>query len=168
MGGLQANDMLHRVDNALRKFREQEATYQTMTVVELVSLRARTHGSIIAIDIFERSERATYAEMDRRSNRCAKALRAFGVCKGDRIGVTLPNRIEFPILWFAIAKLGAVLVPIDMRFTLGYVLGDAQAKFAIADESVLQVVFAMEPWPQDLAKERLVVVGKQLTPRRPR
>ncbi|MDF0523423.1 class I adenylate-forming enzyme family protein [Bradyrhizobium yuanmingense] len=143
-----------------------EAAYETVTVGQLISMRARTHGSKIAIDLFERGERATYSEMDRWSNKYAHALRAFGVRKGDRIGVMLPDRIEFPILWFAFAKLGAVLVPVNMYYTpreIEYVLSDTEAKFAIADESVWPVFSAMDPWPQDLAKGRVLLVGQPST-----
>ncbi|MVT55968.1 AMP-binding protein [Bradyrhizobium yuanmingense] len=151
------------VANALRAIEALESAYETITVAQLVSMRARTHGSTIAIDIFERGERATYSEMDRRSDQCARALRCFGVRKGDHVAAMLPNRIEFPILWFACAKLGAVLVAINMRYTsneLEYVLSDAQAKFAIVDESVWPVLSAMDPWPHSLVKERVIVVGQ--------
>ncbi|WP_426411764.1 class I adenylate-forming enzyme family protein [Bradyrhizobium ganzhouense] len=148
---------------ALRKIEEQESAYETITIGQLVSRRAKTHGSTIAIDVFERDQRATYAEMDHASNKYAHALRLFGVRKRDRIGVMLPNRIEFPILWFAIAKLGAVMVPIDMRYTpreIEYVLSDTQAKFAFVDESACSVFFSMDPWPQDLASERVILIGQ--------
>lgn len=152
-----------QIASALRGYGELEAAYETLTVAQLVSMRARTHGSTVAVDIFERGERATYSEMDRRSNRCARALRELGVAKGDHVGVMLPNRIEFPVLWFACAKLGAVLVAINMRYTsreVEYVLSDAQAKFAVIDESAWPVFSAMAPWPQGLAKERVIVVGQ--------
>ncbi|SCB55966.1 crotonobetaine/carnitine-CoA ligase [Bradyrhizobium shewense] len=152
-----------RIAKALCKVDALESAYETITIGQLVSMRARTHGSTIAIDVFERGERATYSETDRSSNKCAHALRACGVRKGDRIGVLLPNRIEFPIVWFAIAKLGAVMVPINMRYTpreMEYVLSDTQAKFAVVDESVRSVFLAMEPWPQDLAKDGLIFVGQ--------
>ncbi|MDI3567172.1 class I adenylate-forming enzyme family protein [Bradyrhizobium sp. Arg816] len=140
-----------------------EAAYETTTVGQLVSMRARTHASTTAVDIFERSERATYSEMDRRSNRYAHALRAFGVRKGDRVGVMLPNRIEWLSLWFAVAKLGAVMVPINVCYTpreVEYIISDAQAKFAIVDECAWSVFCAMDPWPQELAKERVILVGQ--------
>ncbi|MEY9104458.1 acyl-CoA synthetase (AMP-forming)/AMP-acid ligase II [Bradyrhizobium yuanmingense] len=152
-----------RVANALRKIDALESIYETITVGQLVSMRARTHGSATAVDVFGRGERATYSEMDRWSNKYAHALRAFGVRKRDRIGVMLPNRIAFPTLWFALAKLGAVMVPINMRYTpreIEHVLRDTQAKFAVVDEAVWSVFSAMEPWPQDLAKERLILVGQ--------
>lgn len=152
-----------RVANVLLKIENLESVYETITIGQLVSRRARTHGSRVAVDVFERGERATYSEMDRLSNRHAHALRAFGVRKRDRIGVMLSNRIEFPILWFAIAKLGAVMVPINMRYTpreVEYVLSDTQAKFAIVDECACSVFSAMEPWPEELTKERVIFVGQ--------
>lgn len=157
------NQLQERVANALRQIEALECAYETITIGELVSMRARTHGSTMAIDVFERGERATYSEMDRSSNKYANALRALGLRKGDRIGVMLPNRIEFPTLWFAIAKLGAVMVPINMRYTpreIQYVLSDTQAKFAVVDESAWPVFSAIEPWPQDLAEERVILVGQ--------
>lgn len=157
------NQLQERVANALRKIEALESAYKTVTIGQLVSMRARSCGSTIAINVFERDERATYSELDRLSNKFAHALRAFGVRKSDRVAVMLPNRIAFPILWFAIAKLGAVLVSINMRYTpreIEYVLSDTQAKFAVVDETVRSVFLAMEPWPQDLAKERVILVGQ--------
>uniref|UniRef100_UPI001A9F6EC1 AMP-binding protein n=1 Tax=Pseudomonas sp. 100_A TaxID=2813571 RepID=UPI001A9F6EC1 len=125
-----------RISNVLRNIDALESAYETITIGELVSLRARTHGSITAIDVFDRGERATYAEMDRASNRYANALLAFGLRKGDRVGVMLSNRIEFPMLWFALAKVGAVMVPINVRYTpreIEYVLTDTGAKYAVVD-----------------------------------
>ncbi|MET4036290.1 MULTISPECIES: class I adenylate-forming enzyme family protein [unclassified Bradyrhizobium] len=157
------NQLQDRVANALRSDAVLEAAYQSTTVGQLVSTRARRHGSTTAIDIFERGERATYSEMDCWSNRYAHALRAFGVRKGDRVAVMLPNRIETPILWFAIAKLGAVMVPISMQYTpreVEYVVSDTQAKSAVVDESAWPVFRAMKPWPQELPKERVIFVGQ--------
>lgn len=159
------SSQLHdRVANALRRSEVLEAAYETTTVGQLVSMRARTHASTTAIDIFERGERATYSELDCRSNRYAHALRAFGVRKRDRVGVMLPNRIEWPTVWFALAKLGAVMVPINMHYTpreVEYIVSDTQAKFAIVDESAWPVFGAMDPWPEELAKERVILVGQR-------
>lgn len=160
---LTQTQLRERVASVLRKIEVLESEYETITVGELISRRARTHASMTAIDIFERNERATYSEMDRSSNRYAQALRAFGVRKSDRIGVMLPNRIEFPILWFAIAKLGAVIVPINLRYTsreIEYVLSDTQAKFAVVDDSAWPAFSAMRSWPQGLANERVILVGQ--------
>lgn len=151
-----------RVSAVLAHTEAVEASYEPLTVGQLVALRAHTHGTQVAIDIFERGEQATYAEMDRESNRYARALRSFGVRKGDRVAVMLPNRLEFPLLWFALAKMGAVLVPLNMRYTcreLEYVLTDTQAKFAVVDESVYSEFIVMDPWPSELARDRVIVAG---------
>lgn len=152
-----------RVANALHQIEALESAYETITIGQLIERRARTHGPTIAIDLFHRGERATYSEMDQWSNKYAHALRAFGIRKGDRIGVMLPNRIEFPILWFAMAKLGAVIVPINMRYTpreIKYVLSDTQAKFAVVDVSAWSVFSAMDPWPENLATQGAIRVGE--------
>ncbi|MGR4932771.1 AMP-binding protein [Bradyrhizobium sp. CAR08] len=152
------------VQNVLRKIDVLESNYEAITIGRLVSKRARTHGSTLAIEVFERGERATYSEMDELSNKYGHALQAFGVGKGDRVGVMLSNRIEFPTLWFALAKLGAVMVPINMRYTgreIEYVLTDTQATFAVVDEFAWSVFSAMESWPKSLAKERLIFVGRR-------
>lgn len=157
------NQLQEQVANALRKIETLGSSYETITIGQLVSMRARTHSSTTAINVFERGELATYSELDQLSSKCANALRGFGVRKRDRIGVMLPNRIEFPILWFAIAKLGAVMVPINMRYTskeIEYVLSDTQAKLVVVDESAWPVFSAMKPWPQDLAEERVILVGQ--------
>jgi long-chain acyl-CoA synthetase/crotonobetaine/carnitine-CoA ligase len=156
-------ELQQQAANALRRLEVLEATYETITVGQMVSLRARTHGSTVAIDVFERGERATYSEMDRWSNRYAQALRSFGVRKGDRIGVMLPNRIEYPILWFAFAKLGAILVPINTRYTpreIEYVLSDTQACLAIVDESAWSAFSAMDQWQPALASGQVIIVGQ--------
>ncbi|WP_035728406.1 class I adenylate-forming enzyme family protein [Bradyrhizobium murdochi] len=162
-----AGQLQERVAAALRKREVLEAELavelETFTLGKFVSSRAGTHGTKTAIDIFERGERATYSEMDTESNRYAHALRALGVRKGDRVGVLLPNRIEYPIIWFAIAKLGAIMVPINARYTsreIEYVLSDTQAQFAVVDESAWQTFSAMDPWPTDLTREKVILVGE--------
>lgn len=155
-------DLKERVATMLRRISAFEAAYETTTVGQMIARGARDHGARVAIEFFERGQRATYEEVDRGSTRCANALRAAGVRKGDRIGVMLPNRLEFPLVWFACAKLGAVLVAINMRYTpreIEFVLTDTQASFAIVDESVWPVFSAMKPWPKGLARERVFLVG---------
>jgi len=153
------SSLQERVANALRKVEAVEGAYETITVPRLVALRARTHGSQLALEVFDRQERATYQEMDRRSNRYARGLRRFGVGKRDCVAIMLPNRLDFAVLWFALAKLGGIMLPINVRYTsreVEYVVSDARAKFAIVDESSRPVFEAMEPWPELLAKERVI------------
>ena len=72
----------------------------------------------------------SYSQVNRRVNRTANALKALGVGKGSHVSVMLPNGFEFPIVWLALAKLGAVMVPTNTTYRerdLEYILSDAEA-----------------------------------------
>ncbi|MFT4921321.1 MAG: fatty-acyl-CoA synthase [Haloarculaceae archaeon] len=57
----------------------------------------------------------TYRELDQRANRMARLLREHGVEAGDRVAVVSRNRPELVDLYFATAKVGAVLAPLSHR-----------------------------------------------------
>jgi len=57
----------------------------------------------------------TYAEVDARANRAARLLAERGVEKGDRVATLSRNRPAMVELFFATAKLGAVLAPLSHR-----------------------------------------------------
>jgi fatty-acyl-CoA synthase len=61
-------------------------------------------------------KRITYHEMGRRVTDFAKGLLKLGVKKGDKVGIWLSNRPEWAIAEFAVAKVGAVMVPLSTRF----------------------------------------------------
>src|SRR5277367_4506360 len=55
----------------------------------------------------------TFAEMDTVCNRLARGLLGLGVRKGDSLAVLSRNSHAFAALRFAVARIGAVLVPIN-------------------------------------------------------
>src|SRR5436309_16112598 len=64
------------------------------------------------------------------ANRLAPALRALGVGRGDRVATLAENRVEYPAIYFAVAKLGAIHVPVNFRYRAGevrYVLAQSEA-----------------------------------------
>ena len=63
------------------------------------------------------ADRVTYAEFHARSNRLAHALRRLGIGRGDRVAVLAGNRVEYPVIYFGILELGAIVVPVNARFT---------------------------------------------------
>jgi O-succinylbenzoate-CoA ligase len=72
--------------------------------------------------------RFTFAEWNARANRTAHALRDAGVGKGDRVALLMMNSVEYMESFFAIAKLGAVCVPLNWRLTaeeLAFILRDS-------------------------------------------
>lgn len=85
----------------------------------------------------------TYLELNRQVNRLANGLLNFGIQKGDRVGALLYNCIEYFEIFYAVAKIGAVIVPINFRLVpreVVYVLNDAGAKVLIYDKSFQNVV----------------------------
>src|SRR4051812_7193944 len=50
------------------------------------------------------------------AERCAAGLAHNGLVKGDRLALIMPNWTEFVIAYFAAARLGAVLVPLNVRY----------------------------------------------------
>ncbi len=89
------------------------------------------------------SEELTIGETEKASNRLANLLKKRGIGTGDRVGVMLPNGISFPMAWFAIAKLGAVIVPINPQYQqadLAYVLSDSGASLVLTTEDRIERV----------------------------
>ncbi|MFI6600653.1 AMP-binding protein [Nonomuraea sp. NPDC050536] len=77
----------------------------------------------------------TVGEVESLTNRLAGVLRAHGVERGDRVAVMLANGIGFPVAWLAIAKLGAVAVPLNAGYRsadIAHVIGDSGARLALA------------------------------------
>ena len=60
--------------------------------------------------------RWTYSEFDREVDRVAKGLMALGVEEGEHVALWMNNRPQWLFLAFAIAKIGAVLVPLNTRY----------------------------------------------------
>src|SRR5205823_6906763 len=73
----------------------------------------------------------TYAELRREVDRIAAGLRTLGIVKGDRVAVFMPMVMEAVIAAYAIAKLGAIYMPIFSGFAPSAVaarLNDAEVK----------------------------------------
>lgn len=102
----------------------------------------------------------TLKELDERSDRVAAGLQAIGVHKDDRVAVNLPNRIEYIVLIYAIAKAGAIQVPLNTYLRgefLRHQLAQTGASVLVADAPALQLV---EPLLGELPDLReLVLVG---------
>src|SRR5438132_9707517 len=122
-----------------------EASIDRMqSVAELLRARAAAHPDrdFLWCD----AERWTYAETDRRTDAVAAGLAETGVAAGDRVAVISSNRPEMLELFFALAKLGAIHVPLNVFLKgdfLRYQLQDSQASTLVADAAGLQAVNAV-------------------------
>jgi fatty-acyl-CoA synthase len=95
----------------------------------------------------------SFAELRDETDRAAKALVASGVQAGDHVCLWLGNRPEYLFLFFAIAKVGAVQVPINTRFRtrdMAYIVKQSDATTLIcadraAGTDYLQMVEELIP-----------------------
>jgi O-succinylbenzoate-CoA ligase len=74
--------------------------------------------------------RFSFRDWNARSNRTAGALRSLGVRKADRVALLQMNSIEYIESFFALAKLGAICVPLNWRLVpdeLAFILRDSGA-----------------------------------------
>ncbi len=79
-------------------------------------------------------ESLTFGEVETRSAGLARTLAGLGVRRRDRVAVLLPNIPDFPLLWLALARLGAVMVPLNVNYRshdAGHVLTDSGAKLLV-------------------------------------
>lgn len=85
-----------------------------------------------------RDVRLTFAELNVRCNRLANAFLAAGIEKGERVGLLLMNCAEFTEAYFALAKVGAVVVPLNWR------LVPDELEFILKDSGTTRLIFGEE------------------------
>lgn len=101
-----------------------------------VSYWAQTKAADEAIVCGDRTK--TWGELGDDMERGARVLASLGVERGDRVAVLMGNRPEFYEAYFAIARLGAVFVPVNVRLSppeIAYVLEDSGAKVVITEST---------------------------------
>ncbi|WP_206785156.1 ATP-dependent acyl-CoA ligase [Amycolatopsis sp. MtRt-6] len=105
------------------------------TLAQLVTRAAELWPERTAWVFDHLDQEFTFAEVDRESSRIAAALAERGIGAGDRVAVMLRNQPEFPLIWLALAKIGAQLVPVNtnyQEFDGAHVLRHSGAKLAVA------------------------------------
>ena len=96
------------------------------------------------VSVFE-NRRLTYAEFRDEVDRCARALMALGVEKGDRVGIWSTNCAAWVIVQFATAKVGAVLVNINPAYRLSeleFTLNQSETNCVIIGEGFKDACYA--------------------------
>lgn len=97
--------------------------------------------------VFE-GKRYTYTQVNERSNRLANALRGLGIKKGDRVAIIQVNCSQYLETYYAVAKIGAILVPLNFRAKedeLSYMLANAEATALFIGERYVDMVKSMRP-----------------------
>lgn len=100
-----------------------------LTVGRALGLSAERYPDRVALTCGEAA--VTHGELNMLGNRLANGLLATGFAKGDRVGVILPNGLDYVVVAYAVAKTGIVMVPLNYRLRgkeIAYHLRDSGAK----------------------------------------
>jgi len=111
---------------------------QERVVGQVVADKAALHGERPFIFFEDRT--ISYRELDETSNRLANGLAALGVAKSTHVAFLVDNKPEIILLYVALAKLGAVCVPINTAAKgelLAYYTNQSDSEFLIADAPLI-------------------------------
>lgn len=110
----------------------------------------------------ENGDSVTYREFYLQLARMANFLSGRGVGAGSHVAVMLGNIPEFFYSWLALARLGAIMVPVNTRYTaeeLKFVLNDSDSTYLITDAAGQELFNKIQPQTPRIAIDRLLVVG---------
>ena len=114
-------------------------------------------GPAIALDFFGRT--TTYADLGDQINRAAEGLRRLGVRAGDRVALILPNCPQHVVAFYAVLRLGAIVVEHNPLYTpreLRHMFEDHAARVVIAWDAA---VAKLRQQPSDIELDQIVAVN---------
>lgn len=112
----------------------RKETLEGLVIGEALRTQAQTHRNETFLKF--RAGEITFGEADAMTNRVAQGLSAMGVGRGDHVAVMLPNSADFLYVIFALARLGAVAVPINTALRselLRHTLSSSDSSMLIVD-----------------------------------
>ncbi len=128
----------------------------TGSLVDIIEESAKTYPDAPALQFFGRV--TTYRELHDQIERAAEGLRQQGVQPGDPVAIVLPNCPQHIVAFYAVLRLGAVVVehnPLYTRREFEKQFSDHHARHAIAWNKVVDHLQAMR---EDLRPDTLVSV----------
>ncbi|SEC58991.1 long-chain acyl-CoA synthetase [Paramicrobacterium humi] len=126
------------------------------SLVGIVEQSAKDFPDAVALEFF--GAETTYAQLEDAVARVAEALRRRGVAAGDRVAIVLPNCPQHIVAFYAVLRLGAIVVEHNPLYTpreLRHQFEDHGAKTAIVWNNVVATMQAM---PDDIAVTTLISV----------
>lgn len=134
-----------------------EITLPTESLSHMFERSVIEAGSSPATEFFGR--RMSYRQLGEQVQRAAEGLRKLGVRAGDRVALILPNCPQHVIAFYAVLRLGAVVVEHNPLYTsreLRHQFEDHQARVVIAWDKVVEHV---QEFPKDIQIDEIVAVN---------
>ncbi|MFV8828079.1 class I adenylate-forming enzyme family protein [Alkalihalobacterium sp. APHAB7] len=132
-----------------------------LNITSNLALNARRHPDKLAITFKGREH--TYKQFNETVNRFANGLASIGLKKGDKIALMMKNSDYFAISYFAAAKLGAVIVPINFRLVareVNYILKQSDSVMVICEQELEGLINEAR---EDIVAIRDVIVTPRAT-----
>ncbi|QCR40340.1 long-chain fatty acid--CoA ligase [Microbacterium sp. SGAir0570] len=126
------------------------------SLVDIVATSAREHPDAPALEFFGRT--VSYQQLQDRIERAAAYLRDAGVRRGDRVAIVLPNCPQHIVAFYAVLRLGAVVIEHNPLYTAREMrkqFEDHGAKVAIVWSKLVSVLL---DFPDDLALNAVIAV----------
>jgi acyl-CoA synthetase (AMP-forming)/AMP-acid ligase II len=115
--------------------------------------------------VFE-GRRLTWFEFNREINRLANAMLALGLKKGEKVATLLPNSLELLEVYWAAAKIGAVVVPLSTLLrgpAVVSLLNDAEAALMVTVTEFADLVESLKTQLPAIPRDRYLLVGGRRT-----
>jgi carnitine-CoA ligase len=125
---------------------------------DLIDDRVKRNGDKIFLRF--KDQKFTYDEIRRYSNRCANAFRNLGITKEDKVSIMLPNCPEYLHLWFGLARIGAVEVPVNTSYKgefLRHIVDQSDSRILVISYEFLDRLKLIEDALKKL--EKVIVLG---------
>ena len=106
---------------------------------------AGTHLAIVCGDT-----RYNWNEFDQRTDALARGLASLNVQRGDRVAVLMLNCHRYLELYYACARMGAIIVPLNIRLArpeIVFILNDSESKVLIVDKTFASYVTGRDTYP---------------------
>jgi crotonobetaine/carnitine-CoA ligase len=116
-----------------------EGRSQKMVLGQLVEQQALARPDDVFLD-FRGEFTVTYGQLHELSSRFANGFLANGIRKGAKVAVMMANCPEYLYCWFGLAKIGAVMVPVNTAHKgdlLQYIIDSSDAEAIVVDSSLL-------------------------------
>jgi len=117
------------------------------TYANILGDKASKVGDKVFLTYLHDNRRFSYADMDILSNRLANGLLARGIGKGAHVSMLMQNSPEQVLIYFALGKIGAVVIPINTAVRgdfLGYYLSNSDSIALILDQEFLDCFLSIE------------------------
>lgn len=113
------------------------------------------------------NRRITYKEMDKKANDLGNALIELGIEKGDKVAILSHNCIQYAILLFAVAKIGAWFTPLNFMLKgdeISFIINNSEAKVFFVEDSLIDRVQGIKEKIPMVKHFCLINLGKKQSP----